>query len=65
MGVFEECLVGEEFGYGCTGIATAIGGTNLGVSALLLDILYMYMCRMLYVGTWYLNQLLDADTKQV
>ncbi|XP_015598254.1 probable medium-chain specific acyl-CoA dehydrogenase, mitochondrial [Cephus cinctus] len=28
--VFDGCLVGEELAYGCTGIATAIGGTNLG-----------------------------------
>lgn len=32
LGVFEECIVGEEFAFGCTGICTAIGGTNLGVS---------------------------------
>lgn len=32
LGVFDECVVGEEFAYGCTGITTAIGGTNLGVS---------------------------------
>ncbi|XP_063546703.1 medium-chain specific acyl-CoA dehydrogenase, mitochondrial isoform X1 [Cydia strobilella] len=30
LGVFEECLIGEEFAFGCSGICTAIGGTNLG-----------------------------------
>ncbi|CAF4746573.1 unnamed protein product [Pieris macdunnoughi] len=30
LGVFEECLIGEEFSFGCTGIGTAVGGTNLG-----------------------------------
>jgi acyl-CoA dehydrogenase len=28
--VFEECLVGEEVGYGCTGIGTSISTNNLG-----------------------------------
>lgn len=32
LGVFDECVAGEEFAFGCTGITTAIGGTNLGVS---------------------------------
>ncbi|CAK1554086.1 unnamed protein product [Leptosia nina] len=30
MGVFEECIIGEEFSFGCSGIGTAVGGTNLG-----------------------------------
>ncbi|XP_050360873.1 probable medium-chain specific acyl-CoA dehydrogenase, mitochondrial isoform X1 [Nymphalis io] len=30
FGVFEECIIGEEFSFGCTGIGTAIGGTGLG-----------------------------------
>ncbi|XP_013138207.1 PREDICTED: probable medium-chain specific acyl-CoA dehydrogenase, mitochondrial isoform X1 [Papilio polytes] len=30
FGVFEECLTAEEFAFGCTGITTAIGGTGLG-----------------------------------
>ncbi|XP_022125963.1 probable medium-chain specific acyl-CoA dehydrogenase, mitochondrial isoform X3 [Pieris rapae] len=30
LGVFEECLIGEEFSFGCSGIGTAVGGTNLG-----------------------------------
>ncbi|XP_045510179.1 probable medium-chain specific acyl-CoA dehydrogenase, mitochondrial isoform X1 [Colias croceus] len=30
FGVFDECLIGEEFSFGCTGIATAVGGTGLG-----------------------------------
>ncbi|CAG4942002.1 unnamed protein product [Colias eurytheme] len=30
FGVFDECLIGEEFAFGCTGITTAIGGTGLG-----------------------------------
>ncbi|CAF4746604.1 unnamed protein product [Pieris macdunnoughi] len=34
LGVFEECLIGEEFSFGCTGIGTAVGGTNLGVSGM-------------------------------
>ncbi|XP_032666888.1 probable medium-chain specific acyl-CoA dehydrogenase, mitochondrial isoform X2 [Odontomachus brunneus] len=29
-GVFNGCLLVEEFGYGCTGIGTAIATTNLG-----------------------------------
>ncbi|MBL8116965.1 MAG: acyl-CoA dehydrogenase family protein [Anaerolineae bacterium] len=28
--VFEECLVGEELGYGCTGISTSISTNGLG-----------------------------------
>ena len=28
--IFEECLVGEEIGYGCTGIGTSISTNNLG-----------------------------------
>lgn len=28
--VFEECLVSEELGYGCTGISTSIGTNGLG-----------------------------------
>lgn len=34
MGVLEECIIAEEFAFGCTGICTAIGGTGLGVSFL-------------------------------
>lgn len=30
--VFTGCLVAEELGYGCTGIATALEATGLGVS---------------------------------
>ncbi|XP_073953055.1 medium-chain acyl-CoA dehydrogenase isoform X1 [Choristoneura fumiferana] len=30
FGVFEECLIAEEFAFGCTGITTAVGGTGLG-----------------------------------
>ncbi|KAL0852170.1 hypothetical protein ABMA28_000405 [Loxostege sticticalis] len=29
-GVLEECIMAEEFAFGCTGITTAVGGTNLG-----------------------------------
>ncbi|XP_059062301.1 medium-chain specific acyl-CoA dehydrogenase, mitochondrial isoform X1 [Achroia grisella] len=36
FGVFEECLVGEEYAFGCTGITTAIGGTNLGQAPIIL-----------------------------
>ncbi|KAM3968644.1 medium-chain acyl-CoA dehydrogenase isoform 1-T1 [Aphomia sociella] len=36
FGVYEECLVGEEFAFGCTGITTAIGGTNLGQAPVIL-----------------------------
>ncbi|XP_011549673.3 probable medium-chain specific acyl-CoA dehydrogenase, mitochondrial isoform X2 [Plutella xylostella] len=36
LGVFEECLVGEEMAFGCTGICTAIGGTNLGQTPVIL-----------------------------
>lgn len=31
--MFEECLIGEEMAFGCSGMGTAIGGSNLGVSA--------------------------------
>lgn len=34
MGVFDSCLIIEEIGYGCTGMATALEGTSLGVSCL-------------------------------
>ncbi|CAK9828999.1 Probable medium-chain specific acyl-CoA dehydrogenase, mitochondrial [Anthophora retusa] len=30
VGTFDGCLVGEEFAYGCTGIATALEGSGLG-----------------------------------
>ncbi|XP_026758937.1 probable medium-chain specific acyl-CoA dehydrogenase, mitochondrial isoform X1 [Galleria mellonella] len=36
FGVFEECLVAEEYAFGCTGITTAIGGTNLGQAPVIL-----------------------------
>lgn len=36
---FDGCLVTEELAYGCTGISTAIEGTELGVS-LFLQYLY-------------------------
>lgn len=32
FGVFDECVIGEELTFGCSGIGTAIGGTGLGVS---------------------------------
>jgi len=32
MGVFEGCLIAEEFSYGCSGIGTAVESTSLGVS---------------------------------
>ena len=32
VGIFDGCLVGEEFSYGCTGIGTALEGSGLGVS---------------------------------
>lgn len=31
LGVFDECLITEEFAYGCTGCSTAILSTTLGV----------------------------------
>src|SRR5436190_2136202 len=34
--VFEECLVGEELGYGCTGISTSVSTNNLGSLPLIL-----------------------------
>jgi hypothetical protein len=36
MGVIEGCLIAEEFAYGCSGIKTAIEGSGLGVSTVLL-----------------------------
>lgn len=33
MGVFDGCLVGEELGFGCTGIMTAMESSGLGVSS--------------------------------
>ncbi|KAJ8737691.1 hypothetical protein PYW08_000286 [Mythimna loreyi] len=30
LGVLDECIIGEEMAFGCTGITTAVGGTNLG-----------------------------------
>lgn len=32
LGVFDSCLVTEEFAYGCTGITLGLEGTSLGVS---------------------------------
>jgi len=34
--VLEECIVGEELGYGCTGISTSISTNNLGALPLIL-----------------------------
>jgi acyl-CoA dehydrogenase len=34
--VFEECLVGEELGYGCTGISTSLSTNNLGALPIIL-----------------------------
>jgi acyl-CoA dehydrogenase len=34
--VFEECLVAEELGYGCTGISTSISTNNLGALPIIL-----------------------------
>ncbi|NWF67757.1 MAG: acyl-CoA dehydrogenase family protein [Chloroflexi bacterium] len=34
--IFEECLVGEELGYGCTGISTSISTNNLGALPIIL-----------------------------
>lgn len=31
LGSIEECVVGEEFAYGCSGISTAIAANNLAV----------------------------------
>lgn len=31
-GVLNGCLIAEEYAYGCSGIGTALGTTNLGVS---------------------------------
>ncbi|KAJ2954318.1 hypothetical protein O0L34_g2571 [Tuta absoluta] len=36
IGVFEECIVAEETAFGCTGIGTAVGGTNLGQAPIIL-----------------------------
>ncbi|XP_045458364.1 probable medium-chain specific acyl-CoA dehydrogenase, mitochondrial isoform X1 [Melitaea cinxia] len=30
FGVFDECIIADELAFGCTGITTAIGGTSLG-----------------------------------
>lgn len=43
-GVFEECMVGETFAFGCAGIGTAVFGTNLGVS---------WSLRLLYIRVIY------------
>src|SRR5690606_13564974 len=34
--VFEECLVAEEMGYGCTGISTSISTNHLGALPIIL-----------------------------
>ncbi|XP_060520455.1 medium-chain specific acyl-CoA dehydrogenase, mitochondrial [Cylas formicarius] len=36
LSVFDGCLIIEEIGYGCTGIATAIEGTSLGQTPILI-----------------------------
>lgn len=38
MGVFDGCLIAEEFAYGCTGVKTALEASGLGVSAILVGI---------------------------
>lgn len=36
MGVFDGCMVAEEFAFGCTGIMTAMEASGLGVSVVML-----------------------------
>ncbi|XP_004929914.1 medium-chain specific acyl-CoA dehydrogenase, mitochondrial isoform X1 [Bombyx mori] len=36
FGVFEECIVADELAFGCTGITTAIGGTSLGQTPIII-----------------------------
>ncbi|KAF4525792.1 hypothetical protein B566_EDAN002054 [Ephemera danica] len=36
MGVFDGCLIAEEFAYGCTGIETAMEGSGLGQTPVLI-----------------------------
>jgi len=36
MGVLEGCLIAEELAYGCSGMKTAIEGSGLGVSTVVL-----------------------------
>lgn len=46
FGVVEECIVGEEMAFGCSGITTAVGGTNLGVSFLIIQPNYPWFWSM-------------------
>ena len=32
LGDVDECIVGEELAYGCSGVMTSISANNLGVS---------------------------------
>ena len=32
LGVLDECIIGEELAYGCTGITTAVAANGLAVS---------------------------------
>lgn len=32
LGIFDGCLIAEEFAYGCTGVKTALEASGLGVS---------------------------------
>jgi len=36
LGLFESCMVGEELGWACTGIGTAINGSELGEAPVLM-----------------------------
>lgn len=45
FGVFDECLIGEELAFGCSGIATAAGATGLGVSCCHRSLLSKMMAR--------------------
>lgn len=36
----DGCIVAEEFGYGCTGIKTALEASGLGVRNILYSIIY-------------------------
>jgi hypothetical protein len=47
MGVFDRCLMAEEFAYGCSGIGAAIDSTGLGVSTAL----FIY-CSVIVVLFW-------------
>ena len=47
LGLVDECIIGEELAYGCTGILTAIAANSLAVRYY--ATVYIYVCVCVYM----------------